>query len=175
MMSQFLETERERAVWERVLSAREPRQEQEPPCPEPPDCECPETPDCTVTPDQLLEWACDECHDASLYRHLARCLPNSARRWLLEIANDEQCHAKRLAAHYFTMTGCRAQLHAHFVPSHTPRELLRQRYQAELDGSAQYRDAAQCAEGELRCLLDQLSRDEARHSRMVMCLLECVI
>ena len=40
---------------------------------------------------------------------------------------------------------------------------------------AAYLDAAHCTGGDLSILLEELSKDEARHSRMVLCLLECVL
>lgn len=172
MSSQILETEQERAVWARVMAGRA-----EPPTESCANPELSENPDnhCSTEPEQLLTWAEDECRTAALYRYLARCLPVQSRCWLLEIAHDEQCHARTLAAYYYSVTGHRAQLQSDFIPRHTPRELLRQQYQLELDASAAYHDAAHCTEGELQLQLDQFSRDEARHARMVMCLLECVI
>jgi len=165
-MSHYLDAEQEMAVWARVMAGRQE------PAPDGPDCE-PE-PDCCLRPEQLMEWVCHECHDVCLYHHLARCLPR-AKQWLLEMAHDEQCHAKRLAAQYYVLTGCKPCFCTRFHPEAQPCELLRRQYQAELDASAAYRAAADCAEGDLACLLEELSKDEARHSRMVMCLLECVL
>ncbi len=152
----MLAMEREQAVWDRVSLAQEP--------PRP-----------SITADQLLDWACHECQDACLYRWLARCLPKCAEPWLKELACDEQSHAKRLAAQYYLATGCRPKLCSDFTPTCQPLEHLRRRYQEELAGSNAYFAAAQNAEGELQELLDCLARDEARHARMVMCVLECIL
>ena len=165
-MSHYLDAAREQAVWARVTAAR-----QEPERPETPDCR----PDCSPTPEQILDWICHECQDACLYHHLARCLPACAKPWLLEIAHDEQRHARRLAAQYYLMTGCKPHCCTQFRPEAQACELLRRQYQAELDGSAAYLDAAHCTGGDLSILLEELSKDEARHSRMVLCLLECVL
>lgn len=177
-MTHCMDPEQERAVWERVAAGRsqgraelsvqtalasEPEQ--------PPEDSCP----CRPAPGQLLEWIVHECEDAALYRHLACCLPAQARRCLLEMAADERRHARRLSAQYYVMTGRCPGGQPAFAPTACPLELLRRRYDEELAASAAYRDAAACAEGPLRELLDELSRDEARHSRMAMCLLEGVL
>lgn len=140
-----------------------------------PDGGCGCEPECTITPALLLDWICHESKDACLYQHLARCLPRCAYAMLMELAADEQCHARRLSAQYYVMTGCCPQIQPCFHPSHCPLELLRRRYQEELEGARLYRDAAGCATGTLLQTLDELSRDEARHSRTVMHLLECVL
>ena len=167
-MSHYLDREQEMAVWARVMEARQE------PMPDLPDCAPDAKPDCCLTPEQILDWICHECHDACLYRHLSRCLPR-AKQWLLEMAHDEQCHAKRLAAQYYLLTGRKPCFCTRFSPDSHACELLRRQYQEELDASAAYHEAAHCAEGDLACLLDELAKDEARHSRMVMCLLECVL
>ena len=167
-MSHYLDREQEMAVWARVMEARQE------PMPDLPDCAPDAKPDRCLTPEQILDWICHECHDACLYRHLSRCLPR-AKQWLLEMAHDEQCHAKRLAAQYYLLTGRKPCFCTRFSPDSHACELLRRQYQEEINGSAAYHDAAHRAEGDLADLLDELSKDEARHSRMVMCLLECVL
>ena len=178
-MTHCMDPEQERAVWERVAAGRgrgqtpaaQPAPASEPEQPPQDGCQ----PPCRITPEQLLGWITDECEDAALYRHLAQHLPSRARRGLLEMAADEHHHARRLSAQYFVMTGQCPRVQPAFVPTACPLETLRRRYEEELAGSAAYRDAAACADGTLRVVLDELSRDEARHSRMVMCLLESVL
>jgi len=168
-MAQTMEQARECAVWERVRAAQTtyPPQREDPGTAQ--SCEH------TVTSEQLREWIDHEWEDAALYRHLAGCLPPCAQRYLLEMATDEQGHARRLSAHYYAATGGCVERQGGYTPVCCPMETLRRQYAAELTGAQAYGDASRCAEGMLAELLDELSRDEARHSRMVMQLLECVI
>lgn len=174
-----MEQARENAVWERVRAGRsatdgayiyENANLQSENAAEPPqNCEH------TVTPEKIGEWVCREWENAEMYRHLAGRLPPCARQCLMEMAADEKEHARRLSAHYYAVTGGCVNRQGSYTPVCCPMETLRRQYEAELANAQTYGDAARCAEGMLAELLDELSRDEARHSRMVMYLLERVI
>ena len=91
------------------------------------------------------------------------------------MAADEGAHARRLLAVYYLACG---QCYRPALPSGSAeslpwRALLRQRYHEEVCAARQYERAAQSAgDACLSQLFRDLSRDETRHARQLMALLE---
>ena len=113
-----------------------------------------------------------ECCEAAIYRSLAAQGPKCARERLLRLAEDERCHAKRLGALYFLMTGkkyCPEPVRGACTACFN--EALRKQYQAELEAQEQYARLAARA-GEQACMFEALARDEGRHAKMIYCILQ---
>ena len=97
------------------------------------------------------------------------------RRTLQRMAADEGARARRLLAVYYLACG---QCYRPALPSGPAeslpwRALLRQRYHEEVCAARQYDRAAQSAgDACLSQLFRDLSRDETRHARQLMALLE---
>ena len=89
-----IDEQKERQVWSRVMNTAV-------------SCPKPEEPkqDTGLTEKTLAQMIQCECCEAAIYRSLAARGPKCARERLLRIAEDERCHAKRLGALYFLMTG----------------------------------------------------------------------
>lgn len=106
----------------------------------------------------------------------ARRAPNpAARRMMQRMAADEGAHARRLLAVYYLACG---QCYRPALPSGPEealpwRPMLRQRYHQEVCAAGQYNRAAQAAGDPcLSRLFRDLSRDEDRHARQLLALLE---
>lgn len=122
---------------------------------------------------QLRDFMDDEANDAKAYCLLAAMCSGSTRQQLLRISSDERCHLKKLRARYFILTG---DIYA--PPNACPliysvRDALRRRYTGEQDGAAAYRAAAETTSGkDLADTYLALAEDEARHSKIIGCLIE---
>lgn len=115
-------------------------------------------------------------HDAlcgcAAYRELARRMKGSPARMLSGLASQEQCHAKKLAAVYFLMTGKKLCPEPVRPPCITcVGETLRERYRAERQ-SAEVCRALACGAGEYQCLLQTLAREECEHAAKILCILQ---
>ena len=113
-----------------------------------------------------------ECCEAAICRSLAAQGPKCARERLLRLAEDERCHAKRLGALYFLMTGkkyCPEPVRGACTACFN--EALRKQYQAELEAEARYAKLAARA-GEQACMFEALARDEGRHAKTIYCILQ---
>lgn len=144
-----------RRVWQRVSPELDPYPAGEG------SAGCPAAP----APDlkRLQELIEGELGDRRAYLCAARCAPHPvARRTLQRMAADEGAHARRLLAVYYLACGqC-------YRPA-----LLRQRYHEEVCAARQYDRAAQSAgDACLSQMFRDLSRDETRHARQLMALLE---
>ena len=92
----------EQRVWERVMGT--PRQEQTLPQTQPQTGR--------LCAENVKAMAEKEQESACLYRSLAQRVCPNCRHILLQIAQEESCHARHLAAVYFVLTGqklCLAQ------------------------------------------------------------------
>ena len=155
---------REEAVWKRVMAASE----------EMPDCGCNPTvkPDRCLSPCQIMELLEHELEDACTYRTLASRVKKDIRQILLQLARDEQCHYRRLEAVYYLMTGKRPCPDRPKAPCVAcTNEELRKRYEAEVEGARHYHCLAEKA-GSFAGVFHCLGRDEDRHARMILHLLE---
>ena len=157
-----------RRVWQRVSPELDPYPAGEG------SAGCPAAP----APDlkRLQELIEGELGDRRAYLCAARCAPHPvARRTLQRMAADEGAHARRLLAVYYLACG---QCYRPALPSGPAeslpwRALLRQRYHEEVCAARQYDRAAQRAgDACLSQLFRDLSRDETRHARQLMALLE---
>lgn len=157
-----------RRVWQRVSPELDPYPAGEG------SAGCPAVP----APDlkRLQELIEGELGDRRAYLCAARCAPHpAARRTLQRMAADEGTHARRLLAVYYLACG---QCYRPALPSGPAeslpwRALLRQRYHEEVCAARQYDRAAQSAgDACLSQLFRDLSRDETRHARQLMALLE---
>ena len=86
-------------VWSRVMSAQAaPAAAMENPAP------AAQAQSETLTPEKLLSLIDGERADSALYAHLAARMKGRAQAMLRAIAQQEACHAKKLAAFYFLNT-----------------------------------------------------------------------
>lgn len=108
----------------------------------------------------LAEWIACELADCEAYRALAKCGFSAVFRAL---ANDEACHARKLSALYFLLTGCRPAVCPAAKEDACLRSAVRSRFAQELKGAEAYRAAAAQwpAHAALFCAL---ANDEARHA-----------
>ena len=155
---------REEAVWKRVmaLSAEAP----EPVCrPQPRQTQ-------GLSQEQVLELLAGELEDACTYRTLAGRTSGQVRKCLLELAREEQRHARHMETVYYLMTGRRPCPDRPKAPCVAClNEELRQRYEMEIEGAAHYHCLAEQA-GSFSQLLHCIALEEERHGRMILHLLE---
>ena len=155
-----MDEQKAQQVWSRVMNVSAP-------CPAKDGTEGAQLSAETVAALTQAEW-----QDAATYRTLATRAPKCARERLLCLAEEERCHARQLGALYFLMTGkklCPEPMKP--VCTACFNETIRQRYQAELAGQAQYQALAARA-GERRCTFEALAADEGRHAQLLYCLLQ---
>ena len=116
-----------------------------------------------------------ELSDRRYYMAFARQAPSWARQHLRQIATEEACHARRLMAVYYLITGScyRPAVSCERICVGQWCAALRERYHAEACGGFNY---ARAQDGTtdpcLGELLGQLSADEYRHAEMLMGMLE---
>lgn len=122
---------------------------------------------------QLREFMDDEANDAQTYCMLASMCAGSARQMLHRISSDERCHLKKLRAKYFILTGETYTPPNAYPLIYSVPDSLRRKYTGEKEGSAAYRAAAvKTSKEELSDTYIALSEDEARHSKMIGCIIE---
>lgn len=119
----------------------------------------------------------EELSDRRGYLSYAAAAPTpNARQIFRRLAAEEGGHARKLMGVYYLITG---QVYCPAVPlpgkTCVPgwREVLRLRYHEESCGGLNYRRASEETSDE--CLTEiflELSRDEYRHARQILCLLE---
>lgn len=82
-----------------------------------------QAPAVSITPEQVMQAMHEELCDAETYRCLAARMSGCARKTLLAISHDERCHAKKLGAIYFLLTGKKACQKSRKTPASpaTPR------------------------------------------------------
>jgi rubrerythrin len=125
---------------------------------------------------QLQAFMNDEACDAQFYATLAGLAPSGAKNALCRIACDEKGHLKRLRAHYYLLTG-----ETYTPPGACPLiyripEALRQKYAGEAAGAKAYMEAAaRTGNEELGETYRALGADEARHRKIIGCLIEYFI
>lgn len=137
-----------RAVWNRVLQPQEDR------------------PAAGMSlEERLKEMIADEHADHHIYLALARHAgPHAAA--LRTLAMQEDGHGRTLSALYYLLTGeCYTPETAACCPGNFCRA-LRERFNEELEGAKQYREAAECWP-EHRSMFLKLAQDESRHSRVL--------
>ena len=149
-----MDVEQEARVWSRVMGTEEAAE--------------------VLTAEEVLTLLRKEEQSACTFRYLSRVCP-AGRRILLKLAEEERCHADRLRAVYFLMTGERVCPCGQKKPCITClRETLRQLYRKKLETHRHYETLVPAA-GEYAPVLDAIARDEKRHSRSLLCLLEKVL
>ena len=118
----------------------------------------------------------EELADRRTYLFLARRAPTAEVRQVFRaIASDEGRHARRLLAAVYLITGERYCPAICYPPLRCDGycAALRERYHEEVCAARQYDRAAQSAgDACLSQLFRDLSRDETRHARQLMALLE---
>jgi rubrerythrin len=128
---------------------------------------------------RLRDFMDGEACDAQFYAALSRMGQRSAPQLtqpLQHISGDERTHLKKLRAYYFILTGetytppCACPL-AYSVP-----DALRQKYSGEGAAAKAYLEAASStAHEELSEVYRQLAADEARHRKIIGCLIENIL
>ena len=110
--------------------------------------------------------------DLNLAGALAARMKGRAQAMLRAIAQQEACHAKKLAAVYFLNTGKKA------CPGRPERpcvtcinETLRQQYTAEHAAHEAYAALAENA-GTHRCMLLRMAQEECEHAQLILCILQ---
>ena len=157
-------------VWSRVMSAQTaPAAAMENPAP------AAQAQSETLTPEKLLSLIDGERADSALYAHLAARMKGRAQAMLRAIAQQEACHAKKLAAVYFLNTGKKA------CPGRPERpcvtcinETLRQQYTAEHAAHEAYAALAENA-GTHRCMLLRMAQEECEHAQLILCILNFLL
>ena len=156
---------REEAVWQRVMAVSG----------EAPACQMqPRTQQAAggLTQDHLMDLMHDELSDSCTYRALAGRSRGNVRRCLLQLAQEEQQHYRKLETIYFVMIGRRPCVDRPKVPCPTClSEELRKRYEEELAGAARYDKLAQNA-GSFASVLHCLHHAEERHAQVILELLQ---
>jgi len=131
----------------------------------------PAAPD-ALTPEELLEICADERADAARYRRLAAKARGSAARTILQMARDEERHARTAGAMYELLTGKRPPQD---VPVPTAaqdlRGALRAQYEPELRTAAEY-DRLAALTGTMKTPLSGMAADERRHAELILSLLQ---
>lgn len=152
-------------VWSRVMSVQNTQPQQASPCRQ----------GSTLGGEKLAELITAELHAYSLYRMLSCMACGPCKKTLLCIAEQERCHAKKLAVMYYLATGKK------FCPSGAKpactaclNEALRQAYQDELEDAKNYELLSQSA-GSHACTLQQISLQEAEHARLLACILQSTL
>ena len=131
-----------------------------------------ETPAVSITPEQVMQAMQQELCDAEAYRCLAARMSGCAKKKLLAISHDERCHAKKLGAMYFLLTGKKACPKRPEPPCITCNaETLRRQYQCELAARERYEALAPLS-GARACTLREISLDECRHAQKIYELLQ---
>lgn len=126
-----------------------------------------------LTAEQLLALIREEEQTACTYGHLAGLICPRERQTLKKLAGEERCHADRLRAVYFLMTGQRVCAQRQEPPCVTClSETLRQQYKRELADAERY---AGLAKGEFACTMEVLAREEKAHAQALLCLLQRVL
>ena len=152
---------READVWERVMAASAA-------CPMPVKRETP----AGMTPQQVMDLLQGELTDACTYRTLAMRVKKHARQCLMQLAQEERRHYRKLEAVYYLMTGQRPCPDRPRTPCMAcTNEELRKRYQEEVKGAEQYHALAEQA-GSFASVFHCLGNEEERHSRMILELLQ---
>ena len=132
----------------------------------------PQTPAVSIIPEQVMQAMQQELSDAEAYRCLAARMSGCAKKTLLAISHDERCHAKKLGAIYFLLTGKKACPKKPEPPCITCNaETLRRQYQRELSARERYEALAPLA-GARACTLRELALDECRHAQSIYELLQ---
>lgn len=152
---------REAAVWERVMAASA-------------ECPMPEKQKqaAGLTAQQVMELLQQELLDGCTYRVLAGRVKKDLRRCLLQLAQEEQRHYRKLEAVYYLMTGQRPCPDRPKSPCVAcTNEELRRRYQDEVAGAEKYRCLAEKA-GSFAAVFHCLGHEEERHSRRILELLQ---
>jgi rubrerythrin len=127
----------------------------------------------TKEAERLRDFMVGEACDAHFYRMLASMCSGNAYQMLSRISADERCHLKRLRARYFILTGETYTLPNSCPLIYTAPDALRRKYAGEKEGSAAYRAAAEkTSDTDLKGTYLSLAEDEARHSRIIGCIIE---
>ena len=125
-----------------------------------------------MTAEQVMGLIRDEQDACAAYRYLAGRVPGCAKKQLLQMAEEEHCHARKLAAYYFLLTGRKACLKPGKQPCVTcVNETLRQLYRKELEDARNYGRLAKLAD-ERACTFETMSRQECAHAHKLYCILQ---
>ena len=157
----MMNQKREAEVWNRVMAASA-----EAPC-----C-APKKDPVKLTCQQVMELLEHELMDACTYKVLAMRVKKQVRQCLMQLAQEEMRHYRKLEAVYYLMTGKRPCPDRPKAPCVAcTNEELRKRYEEEVEGAAVYHGLANCA-GSFAPVFHCLGHEEERHAQMILKLLE---
>ena len=166
-----IDCKQEQKVWSRVMAAQAQPQ-QTPTASLPRDPAARQTQPACLTPEHVMALMEDEKAGAAVYRALACRMTGCAKKTLEQLAEDERCHAKKLSAIYFLLTGKKACPKKPDAPCITCNaETLRRQYQCELAARERYEALAPLA-GARACTLREIALDECRHAGKIYELLQ---
>ena len=121
----------------------------------------------------LLEMISDEMTDAATYQHLTRC--GVGAKTFRALAQEERCHARRLKALYFLLTGQDACAEVGAVPHYScVADALRERFAEEQRSAKRYLAAAERLP-EHCGLFRELAAQEQEHARRLHRLTQCIL
>ena len=151
---------REAEVWQRVMAASA-------------ECDFPKRKDDDgLTAQQIMELLEGELCDVCTYQTLAMRVKKDLRRCLLQLAQEERQHYRKLEAVYYLLTGQRPCPDRPKAPCVAClNEELRKRYREEVAGAEKYHCLAEKA-GSFASVFHCLGHEEERHSRMILELLQ---
>lgn len=163
---EMIDQKKAQRVWSRVMSCQQSGQT----AAAAQDCQCQCA--CRLSPDQILDLIREEKNACAAYRYLACCLSGCAKQYLQQMAEEERCHARKLGALYFLLTGKKACTCEGKPPCVTCiNETLRQLYRKELEDARYYGRLAKTDE-EWACTFEELSRQECCHAHKIYCILQ---
>lgn len=126
--------------------------------------------------DILRDLVDEELEGRRVYLAYARCAPNNqARRILRQLAEEEGRHARRLLSLYYLMSGeCYKPISsANCIAVPAWCKALRQRYHEETYDAMRYEQLShESDDTALSQIMEEFSKDEYRHARQLLCLLE---
>ena len=131
-----------------------------------------QAPAVSITPEQVMQAMHEELCDAETYRCLAARMSGCARKTLLAISHDERCHAKKLGAIYFLLTGKKACPKSRKTPASpaTPRRSAGS-ISASFPRASTMKRLPPCP-GARACTMRELALDECRHAQSIYELLQ---
>ena len=125
-----------------------------------------------LTAERVMALVKDEKEACAAYRYLAGRVGGCTKKLLLQMAEEERCHARKLAAYYFLLTGKKACTGPGRPPCVTcVNETLRQFYRKELEDARNYGRLAKLAD-ERACTFEAMSRQECAHAHKLYCILQ---
>lgn len=123
--------------------------------------------------DDLAEFIKDELYDGLFYTAMAEIAPDSdAKQILLQIADEENSHAKNLMREFYRLTGKNYQAKNDFEEIPPFRNALTERIKVEIHGfKTYYKQSLNAPNRILGNLFSETAAEEAEHAMLLLMLL----